>query len=1489
MNKKQKTITLISAIAAVTVILAAVLVWLLVFRTTFAFADNMPEKVTVNKKFVLDHYLDNPNEEYLTVKAEYEKNGRTEEYLVTDSTFTPTNLGKVKLTAMVEGTQKEVETTINVIDAAPSVTEISDIYYFHHETMVFDDLLDYIHCESLSDVKVTLNKYERRDQMVRLEEGATEFTFDELGEYLFFGTLTNEGGSIPLKVTINATLDLTENEKDDLTNTVVRTNYGTLDYSKEIHSKNSDWSWVLKADPTKTYAASFENGDYKNGKRLNADYWWNRFEIDFDTEVDPAKMYYTIDYKLNKNVGQIRFEYLDTSGQVFGLKDFHYTGDEWQSFSTESIFEGNIATRMRITIFHPADTDENFTTYDPEDVVAWIDNCHLHERTEEQLAAMKNEDKDFTNNVKKLEGGGNIQTTTEHAKGSAYGQQLKAGWWCTEDSDVFYRNLFHIDLGKTIDLSTSYFTMDVKLAKDAGQFRYDLKEENKKTDSDGTEYYEITNFAELFGLSTVANCDKTIRLAKDIVLNADSAFNTSNGKVNGVANGLVKQWTPINDFKGSFDGQGHTISGVYVSGGQNQGFFAIVTNGTIKDMRLKNSYIRSTSWVTGSIAGKFSGTLENVYSDATVVAGNSYAGGLVGMVNSLTGGSNSISNCWFDGTLQASNRYAGGIAGSTTNDAGGTSLTMTNCLVTGTLSSSYRNSDSDTKTWLGGLLGGIITNGDNVIISDSLFAGVLNPTLVKSDGTSKFSYRNVGYMLGHIENSGKVKLSNTYSTAKVSWTENLQSWAGASSGYTKVVGIGMVWGVDSANITGTATTLATDANTFTGINAVANTNLDFGTASDSVVPTWIVRKGTYPILGCFADMATEEFISLDWYYDAEGTLEKPYIIDSASDLYGFNAIANDLKEAFGGKYIQLGADIVLNEGNAAEWGTKAPENMWKPIESFYGTFDGQGHTISGVYVSGGSHQQGFFSRVPAGTIKNLRMKNSYVTSSGYGIGSIAGRLGGTLENVYSDAIVDAKGTYAGGLVGIVQPVNGGSNSFISNCWFDGTLQTTNKYAGGIAGATDPGTTTSSNFDMSHCLVTGELKTSYYEDDNRTAYLGGLLGSIESDYDTVTISDSLFTGVIRDISANPKGYRFVGDMIGYITKGQVTLTNTYGSPTIYWPNTTTSWGNNGASYAGPIGGGIDGIGNYKVDKSNITGATTIQTRDYFVGENAKDNMNLNFTTYWKTVQNRTPVLKNFEDLVEESDITVMSYNIRSGFQWADLEGLAFDRLWRTRQNYVISGIKASKPTIIGLQEFSSNNASTLDTKLKEEGYVSISNKDDLPNQIYYKSELYTELGEGYFELIASPADEQRYCVYVILQDKATQNKFLVANTHWTVDNNTEKAECSTTIINKLPGIMEQYGVTSVMLMGDFNGTTGNESVGDLVSKLDLLDCKNQTINTVNVNTNNGWGTPVNPIDHIFISDTGLFNVKYYNVDNTMYGNNKDKYASDHYPVIVGLDF
>ena len=94
-----------------------------------------------------------------------------------------------------------------------------------------------------------------------------------------------------------------------------------------------------------------------------------------------------------------------------------------------------------------------------------------------------------------------------------------------------------------------------------------------------------------------------------------------------------------------------------------------------------------------------------------------------------------------------------------------------------------------------------------------------------------------------------------------------------------------------------------------------------------------------------------------------GSAASPYQIANAAQLAYFSSYVNSNATARTKSYI-LTADITLNEGDAATWGETAPANAFTPVGSwsgaFGGTFDGNGKTISGLYVKSTGDSQGLF-------------------------------------------------------------------------------------------------------------------------------------------------------------------------------------------------------------------------------------------------------------------------------------------------------------------------------------------------------------------------------------------------------------------------------------------------------------------------------------------------------------------------------------------------
>ena len=125
----------------------------------------------------------------------------------------------------------------------------------------------------------------------------------------------------------------------------------------------------------------------------------------------------------------------------------------------------------------------------------------------------------------------------------------------------------------------------------------------------------------------------------------------------------------------------------------------------------------------------------------------------------------------------------------------------------------------------------------------------------------------------------------------------------------------------------------------------------------------------------------------------DGSEGNPYKIANTADL---NQLATDVNGGnyYRDKYFKLTANIEYD---------KSTENNFTPIgyyHAFYGTFDGDGKTISGININSGSAtRRGIFGFVD-GTVKNLVVSNCSIVGLQF-IGVIAGTLQrGTIENCH---------------------------------------------------------------------------------------------------------------------------------------------------------------------------------------------------------------------------------------------------------------------------------------------------------------------------------------------------------------------------------------------------------------------------------------------------------------------------------------------------------
>ena len=219
-------------------------------------------------------------------------------------------------------------------------------------------------------------------------------------------------------------------------------------------------------------------------------------------------------------------------------------------------------------------------------------------------------------------------------------------------------------------------------------------------------------------------------------------------------------------------------------------------------------------------------------------------------------------------------------------------------------------------------------------------------------------------------------------------------------------------------------------------------------------------------------------------WGGRGTEYDPYVIYNTA---GMDKLASNVNggNRYEKTYFVLGADITYD---------KTVENNYMPIgngnNSFFGTFDGKGHTISGINVNLPDNFVGLFGSCMDGYIKNLTVANSTFTgkllvaaiaafgaptasvencvvasdvtvSGNQTVGGIVGE-GMTVNGCISAATVSGT-SYVGGIVGINGSSVGYNGGTVSNCLYLGTSVTGTESVGAIAGLNWTDATLTNNY------------------------------------------------------------------------------------------------------------------------------------------------------------------------------------------------------------------------------------------------------------------------------------------------------------------------------------------------------------------------------------------------------------------------------------------
>jgi len=446
-------------------------------------------------------------------------------------------------------------------------------------------------------------------------------------------------------------------------------------------------------------------------------------------------------------------------------------------------------------------------------------------------------------------------------------------------------------------------------------------------------------------------------------------------------------------------------------------------NGTIADCCVQGGRVMGP----GGLVDSNYGSITRSYNTAAL-SGDS--GGVGGLVRSNSG---SITDSYSTGMVTS------------TGDAGGLV-----CSNGGRITRSF-STGIVIGTGQGGRVGGLVA-GNSGSICDSYSLGT-----VTGIGLNYVAGGLVGW------NVSQGSINRSYNTGTVSGSGSVGGLVGSGGSPTVTDG---VWDVEASGLSkssgGVGLTTAEMMNPYMlGLNGFAND------------PNWILDTGRdYPHLAwedTRGDIIPEP--DIDWL-DGQGTEDKPFRISTAEQL-----ILIGKASIFWDKYLILDADIDLDPALPARcvFGQAL-------IQTFTGIFDGNGHTISHLTITGEDYLGLLGQLESLGEVKHLAMRDVSIAGAGDFVGGLLGSNRGRATQCYSTGSVSGDWN-VGGLVGWnygsiatsyssssvhgnqnIGGFVGGNGGAVSECYSTGAA-IGNRWSGGFLGRDDSGTVTSVFWDI----------------------------------------------------------------------------------------------------------------------------------------------------------------------------------------------------------------------------------------------------------------------------------------------------------------------------------------------------------------------------------------------------------------------------------------
>lgn len=543
--------------------------------------------------------------------------------------------------------------------------------------------------------------------------------------------------------------------------------------------------------------------------------------------------------------------------------------------------------------------------------------------------------------------------------------------------------------------------------------------------------YRIGNIAQLYNYAQMVN---GATATTDAVLKSYAMLTTDID-----INTISINWEPIGTeafpYAGNFDGQGYKITNLVVRNADG-GLFNRLEGATVKNLDITADILNDAN------SGKRSAIIASV-ADASTITGCTtrglVQGPTVGGVVVQSQGKSSIIDCANYASVTGKS-HVGGIATAAVDGK------IERCINMGNVTGFLGLGDTD-NSYVGGIVARLRTSseGNALNIVDCISYGDL-------------SARNAcGGIVGRNQSTSSVNITRCVAMG------NVVQLPGANGVYSAISGFGRFIGETStsapaitmgyfykasqlvlrgANQTAAATekgATAMTADEFTRTVSTLNSEHCGYWTTEARLKVGSATLRNAPMVSAtmihnFPDETGLCYCGEGIHQDAEGY----YLITNAKQLAAFRDMVNNATVENGAINARQTADIDMTAVcHPADRSSKTPKLSWEPIGNgnWWGTYDGQGHSLTNLYYNDADNHGGLFGQIGSPyeifrslntRIMNLSVSGNVTVTANTTEGAqgaailCAVNYGGTIENCQTSGHVVSQATNTGGLVGYTQ-------------------------------------------------------------------------------------------------------------------------------------------------------------------------------------------------------------------------------------------------------------------------------------------------------------------------------------------------------------------------------------------------------------------------------------------------------------------------------------